>query len=599
MSSTAWLGKDEHQGVPSQTRPALDDPPQGRLDAVFAMARPYNLAASPDGSEIAFVLANEGVNDVHVVSARGGQPRRLTTDRVLAPYWDDSAPAWSPDGTRLVYESDGDAYVVPATGGAPKRIEGVSPVAWLDDDRIVGTVERERSTRLVAVDVADPWPRPFGPVGGDVGAIDVGDNGRVVAVFWPKDDFSRSDIVVADPTGEWEVVAGQPDTRALSPAIHGSSVAYVIEEDDWRAVYVADLASGEHRLLAKDAADFGELVWSPDGRLLAATRSHRGQSDLVTISLDGRVDTVADGGFWESPVWAGDTLVAVYESFDTAPRLVRLAETREPLFDGAPLSVAAATYQPFDRVTYASTDDLEIEGFLFRPGDTTRPVPAVVYPHGGPTDAYGDGWDGHAQYFLDKGYAWFAINFRGSTTYGRTFERANHDVWGVADTEDCMAAARYLQSLGWVDPDRIAIFGASYGSYMALTSLVHPDNPFACGVLKYGDSDILTSWAQGDRGGREDLERMMSHPRDNRAAYRAGSPIHEVERLDRPLLIAHGEMDARVNPKQAEELVEELRKLGKQFEYVTYRQEAHGFLRREPQLDFYRRLERFLDWHLM
>ena len=95
-------------------------------------------------------------------------------------------------------------------------------------------------------------------------------------------------------------------------------------------------------------------------------------------------------------------------------------------------------------------------------------MPAVVYPHGGPTDGYGDEWDGHAQYFVDKGYAWFALNYRGSTGYGRDFERANHGVWGVDDTKDCLAAADYLRTLDWVDGDRLGIFGASYGSYMAL-----------------------------------------------------------------------------------------------------------------------------------
>ena len=91
----------------------------------------------------------------------------------------------------------------------------------------------------------------------------------------------------------------------------------------------------------------------------------------------------------------------------------------------------------------------------------------------------------------------------------------------------------------------------------------------------------------------------MSRPAENRAAYRAGSPIHEIDRLQVPLFIGHGEQDARVHPDQAEELVEELRRLGKAFEYVTYPEEAHGFLRRPSQLDFYQRLERFLDWHLM
>ncbi|MFZ0014625.1 MAG: prolyl oligopeptidase family serine peptidase, partial [Acidimicrobiia bacterium] len=280
-------------------------------------------------------------------------------------------------------------------------------------------------------------------------------------------------------------------------------------------------------------------------------------------------------------------------------RLVRMGKRATVLYDGAPAAVSAAPHQHFERITYTSGDGLEVEGFLFRPPGTDGPVPAVVYPHGGPTSVYGDEWDGHAQYFIDKGYAWFAINFRGSTTYGLDFERANHDVWGVSDTEDCVAAGEYLQGLDWVDSDRIAIFGASYGSYMALTSLVHPRNPFACGVAKYGDSNILTSWAQGDRPGGDDLERMMGHPSDNRSAYRAASPIHAIETIERPILIAHGERDARVHVKQAEELVEALKRLDKTFEYVTYPLEGHGFLRRDSQIDFYKRLERFLDWYLI
>jgi dipeptidyl aminopeptidase/acylaminoacyl peptidase len=227
-------------------------------------------------------------------------------------------------------------------------------------------------------------------------------------------------------------------------------------------------------------------------------------------------------------------------------------------------------------------------------------VPAVVHPHGGPTDAYIDAWDGHAQYFVDKGYAWLAINFRGSTGYGRDFERLNHGVWGVDDTRDCLAAADHLRTLDWIDGERLAIFGASYGSYMALAAVTDdPEHRFRCAVAKYGDCDILTSWAQGDRDGVQDLERMMGHPSTAREAYRAGSPYHRLANVEAPLLIAHGELDERVSPKQSEQLVAELRRLGKTFEYVTYPTEAHGLLRAGPQLDFYRRLERFLDWHLM
>jgi dipeptidyl aminopeptidase/acylaminoacyl peptidase len=134
---------------------------------------------------------------------------------------------------------------------------------------------------------------------------------------------------------------------------------------------------------------------------------------------------------------------------------------------------------------------------------------------------------------------------------------------------------------------------------MVHSALVHPENRFACGASKFGDIDILTSWAQGDRAGREDLERQMGHPSDDRRAYHAGSPIHRIEKISRPLLLAHGQKDARVHPKQSEELVDALDRIGATYEYITYPDEGHGFLSREAQLHFYRRLERFLDWHLM
>ncbi len=272
------------------------------------------------------------------------------------------------------------------------------------------------------------------------------------------------------------------------------------------------------------------------------------------------------------------------------------------MYAPAPISLRAAPHVTPEDITYASFDGLEIHAFLFRPRQASpaTPVPAVVYPHGGPTSYYGDEWDGHAQYFIDKGYAWLAPNFRGSTGYGREFERRNHDVWGVDDTKDCLAAADFLRTLDWVDGDRLAIFGASYGSYMALLAAADDDKRrFTCAVCKYGDCDIVTSWAQGDRDGVQDLERMMGPPSAARAAYRQGSPVHRLENVEIPLLVAHGEKDERVSPKQSEELVAELRRLDKTFQYVTYPTEGHGLLRAGPQVDFYRRLERFFDWYLM
>ncbi|MDH5295332.1 MAG: S9 family peptidase, partial [Acidimicrobiia bacterium] len=550
----------------------------------------------------------------------GGSPTQLTVDRPPAGYWEDTAPAVSPEW--LAYAGPGGVRIVPAAGGPSKLlVAGAGSPVWMPDGRLIVLVSQERALsnathpratevgRLAMVDPKDPWPAPFTPADTDPAQAEPSPDARFVAYSsFPPDDRNRSDIVVADlTTGELRTLVGEPGMHAHSPAWSpdGSTIAYVSESPGWYQVFLVDVATGSTTQLTDETSDFGAPRWSPDGTRLLGTRSARGRSDIVTIQIDtGDVSVHASGGEWQDPHWFGDdSILAIFEDHATPPRIERIDGTgRRVLFDPAPAPVRTVSHVSPSEVTYTSVDGLEIHGFLFKPtgASASTPVPAVVYPHGGPTSAYTDAWDGHAQYFIDKGYAWFAINFRGSTTYGREFERANHGVWGIADTEDCLAAADFLAGLDWVAGDRIAIFGASYGSYMALTSLTYdPQNRFACGVAKYGDCDILTSWAQGDRVGTEDLERQMGHPADAARAYRAGSPIHRIDEIERPILVAHGEKDDRVHPKQSEELVRALSQAGKTYEYVTYPTEGHGFLRTEPQLHFYRRLERFLDWYLM
>jgi len=601
VNEARWLGKDECGGVPSAARPDQKPPPHWRLESVFATARPHDLAPSPDGTILALVLDIEGTTDLWALSLESDMLTRLTSDRGLIAYWDDAAPIWSPDGSRLAYNSDGFVFVCPIDGGPTRRLVAGSTGVWLDDRRLAISVDRDRVSRLAIVDVDDPWPSPIGPVDGDIGIPALAVNGSLVATLWPKSDLSRADIVVIDRDGAWKTLVGLPGKRATGPIVEGAKVAYVLEDDDRGGVFVTDLDGSEHSKLAGGDRDFSNLVWLPDGAGILAVATSRGRSDLVRIDFDGEVTLLAEGGVWQTPVVSLNRVMAVHEASDSPPRVVELVEDGgyRSLYDGSPAPVRRAPHSKLERVSYQSSGRLEIEGFLFRPADTSRPVPAVIYPHGGPTDHYGDEWDGYAQYFVDKGYAWLAINFRGSTSYGVEFERANHHDWGVGDVDDCIAAANHLAGLNWVDADRIGIFGASYGAYLALASVVRADNPFACAVSKYGDSDVLTSWAQGDRVGVEDLERMMGHPSEDRTGYRAASPIHDIEGISSPILIAHGEQDARVSPKQSQQLVAALDRIGATYEYVTYPSEGHGLLRREPQLHFYRRLERFLDWYLM
>jgi dipeptidyl aminopeptidase/acylaminoacyl peptidase len=126
-----------------------------------------------------------------------------------------------------------------------------------------------------------------------------------------------------------------------------------------------------------------------------------------------------------------------------------------------------------------------------------------------------------------------------------------------------------------------------------------PDYLFACGVSKYGDANLYSSWAQCNRDLRLYTEIFLGHPGDNRDVYKAGSPIHEVENVRKPVLVLHGLLDDVVPPESSEEWVQALKAAGKTYEYKTYADEPHGFLMRKTQLDAWVRIERFLDWYLM
>jgi dipeptidyl aminopeptidase/acylaminoacyl peptidase len=610
-----WIGRDEHEGIPVPERKDLDPPPHWRLEAIAATERPRSLTVGADRRRAVFI-ADRDTSDVWALDLDERLPQRVTTGRDPAPYWEDTEPRLSPDGATVAYADQGHVWLVAAAGGPPRRLlEGDCPV-WIDDRRLVVAVERERATRLAVVDVADPWPRRLAVDAADLD--DFGDeeeaavspDGREVAyTFTPRSDLNRSEIRVAGvESGAIRALTGTPRMHDASPAWSpdASRLVFASERSGFTELHVVDADGGREAQLTRAGADHSEPEWHPDGDRIVAVRGERNRFDLVVVDAGtGAADVVARGGLWGAPHWiAGGAIAGTYEDQTTPPELRVVSPGAQPrtLYGPAPLSVRRAPHVRGEELTLRSFDGLEIPAFLFRPrgaGERSR-APAVVYPHGGPTMCYADEWDGHAQYFVDKGYAWLAINYRGSTGYGRDFERRNHGVWGVEDTKDCLAAADFLRTLDFVDGDRLAIFGASYGSYLALLSVTDdPEHRFRCAVAKYGDCDMVTSWAQGDRGGVQDLERMMGPPSSAREAYRAGSAVHRLENVRVPLLVAHGLRDERVSPRQSEELVAQLRRLGKTFEYLAYPTEAHGLLRAGPQIHFYRRLERFLDWYLM
>ncbi|MEZ5343167.1 MAG: prolyl oligopeptidase family serine peptidase [Acidimicrobiales bacterium] len=599
---------DERGGIPVPPLPEPRPAKHWTLEAIAATERPRQPAVH--GEKIAFIVDRDS-SDVWVLDpAKDRAPHRLTVDRPLAPFWEDDGPSWSPDGETVAYVNDGAVHLT--SGGLARPLCAGSSPAWIDPEHIVVHVEQpvnDRST-LSVVNIDDGRVTPLPDADGDFAEVAVQPTDRLVAaVFHPLADRSASRIHIIDVNSHDVIdVPGPASIHDRGPvwSPDGDTLLFSSEESGWYEVWRWDRASGSRQQVTYDEADFSELAWSSFG--LVGVRTRHGVSDLVAIDLDpsltghDRVRVIAPGGVWGNPQWtASGDIIATHESPDTPARLMRVDKRDHvhELFAPTPTIVRAAPHVAPEHLWYPAPGGA-VPAFLYRPDDASAdtPCPVIVHPHGGPTSHYGAEWDGVAQYFVAKGYAWLAPNFKGSTSYGLDHERADHGVWGVDDTADCLAAHEWLSSQDWVDNRRIGIYGASYGSYMALCCAVDSDR-YACAVAKYGDCDILTSWAQGDRGGRLDLERMMGHPADNPEGYRAGSPIHRIDNITTPILVAHGEQDIRVHPAQSEELVSALRRIGATYEYVTYPTEAHGFLNRAAFLDFYRRLERFLDWYLL
>jgi dipeptidyl aminopeptidase/acylaminoacyl peptidase len=610
--------KYERNGWPSLARPDARPPAGWSLSLITSVNRIHHHQLAPDGRRIAFVWDRDGLSDVYVMPSGGGWPARVTTDRASVPYWWDAAPCWSPDGAWLAFGSGGQVQVAPADGGLPRTISdfarGASSPAWLPDSRrLLVSVERNGRTELLLTDREGGWPQPLyrelGAAPGDDDDPQPAPDGRLVAfVHHPHDDLNRSEVCIADlASGTARRLGGAARLKEWSPrwSPDGTSIAYLSQRSGWNEIWLVGPPDAQPRQLTHLECDAADLAWAPDGRRIACVVNRGGAYDLVLVDISsGEASFLRAGlGCYARPCWSpdGTFLTVEYEDPSTPPDLYRVGvpggEIAQLTFSNPPALARNRMVVP-QRASYPSFDGRTIHALLYRPEHPNGA--AVVYPHGGPRDQYLFDWDILAQYFVAKGYTWLAPNYRGSTGYGVEFEQLNSDDWGVGDARDCLHGAKFLRDLPGIDPQRIAIYGGSYGGYMVACCLSRdPEYLFACGVYKYGDAHLFSSWAQCERGTRLYTEMQLGHPARNRQIYTAASPILQVGQIQRPVLILHGLDDDVCPPQSSEEWVEALRRAGKTFEYKTYAGEPHGFLKRANLLDVCERIERFLDWHLM
>ncbi|HEY8597892.1 MAG TPA: S9 family peptidase [Thermomicrobiales bacterium] len=581
----------------------------------FAAARNYGeLSFSPDGASLAYTTNTSGQFNVWrqpVATGPGGHPLMPVQLTALS---DDAArrAIWSPDGARLLTAADrhgtenfqlyeipaGEGWLYPLTDQPEVRHElGAEPFSPDGTQIAYASNERERGDFDVFVrDLTSAEGRPL----------------------------------LAD--GEYyHPVSWSPDGRSLL-------VAKAISNTD-NDLYLLDVASGERRHLTPhdDEVQFSPGPWSPDGRgfyllsdqgreflglafytlatgAIAWIETPEWDVQDVALTRDGRwLAWVVNEGGW-SRLWVRDLAAGAGvapQEFPALPRGVIGTITFSPTAPMLALSLtrpvrpatiylldiasgeATALTQSFlggvpeaamvepETIAFTSADGRQIPAFLYRPHDIPAGgrVPVVLSIHGGPEaqERPGYAYNGLYQYLLNRGIGVLATNICGSTGYGKTYQKLIHRDWGGAELRDLESAAVYMRGLDWADPQRLGVFGGSFGGFATLSCVARLPEYWAAAVDIVGPSNLQTFVRAVPPAWKRMMKAWVGDPDEDAAMLAERSPITYVEAIRAPLLVIQGANDPRVVKPESDQMVERLRALDRTVEYMVFEDEGHGF----------------------
>jgi len=351
---------------------------------------------------------------------------------------------------------------------------------------------------------------------------------------------------------------------------------------------------------------FPTLVWMPDGGEIVFFATDRGSAHLYRVGVaDRTVRQLTDGseviadlcGAAGTVVYQRMTPTSLDELWALGPsggprRLV--GPNDEVLAD---LEVRAP-----QRFSYTGVDGWPMDGwFLTPPGfDPATRYPAILRIHGGPHSAYGDTFNHYVHMLAARGYVVLWTNPRGSQGYGEAFAQAVVEDWGGKDSADILLGLEHIMAHRFIDPERVAVTGGSYGGFMTNWLITHTDR-FRCAVTEvcvsnlhsfFGTSDIGATWGEVEWG---------ASPWDDPGTLLAHSPLAYVKNVRTPVLIIGNEADHRCPIEQSEQFYIALRKLGKEAEFLRFLDSSHQMSsngRPKPRIERLRRLVAWFDRHL-
>lgn len=250
-------------------------------------------------------------------------------------------------------------------------------------------------------------------------------------------------------------------------------------------------------------------------------------------------------------------------------------------------------------VHYPSFDGTKIPAFLYLPSDYEKgkKIPFIVYYHGGPEGQYRPYFSRSFQYFLSRGYGIIAPNVRGSSGYGKAYIEADNYKNRYKSVKDGVWAAKYVIDQGYTDRKKVAAWGGSYGGFMVMAAITEAPQLFGAACNIVGVVNFETFLKQ-TKAYRRHLREAEYGPLSDPEFLKSISPIHQVHKIETPLMLAHGLNDPRVPVGEAMQVAVALKKRGIEVEELYFPDEGHGFAKEENRLLYYEQLVRFFDKHL-
>nr|WP_234423400.1 S9 family peptidase [Aquimarina spinulae] len=294
-----------------------------------------------------------------------------------------------------------------------------------------------------------------------------------------------------------------------------------------------------------------------------------------------------------------DKLYGVYYSYDNKTGEFKLLYNLMPQLKEKDM----AEMRP---ITFTSRDGLTINGYITLPKEALqgKKVPLIVNPHGGP-QGIRDSWgfNPEAQLFASRGYATLQVNFRISGGYGREFLESGFKEIGRKAMDDVEDGLKYVIDQGWVNKDKVAIYGGSHGGYAVLRGLTKTPDLYTCGVDYVGVSNLFTFMKTIPPYWKPYLKIIKEiwydeDVAEEKAIMEEVSPVYQIDKIKKPLFVVQGANDPRVNIDESDQIVKALRDKGFDVPYMVKYDEGHGFGKEENSIEMYRAMMGFYAKHL-